>query len=138
MVNSIYPSELMLTLKENHFTNHKHALLQLGFRPLFLLGSAFSAVAMMFWILTIGAFIQYVPYGGSQWWHGHEMIFGFVAAIIVGFLLTAVQNWTGIPGVKGKHLLLLVSLWLLARILLFFNVQHWITALVDITFLPLA
>ena len=52
-------------------------------------------------------------------WHIHEMLFGFVAAIIVGFLLTAVQTWTGIASIKGSHLMALVTLWLFARVIMF-------------------
>ncbi|WP_259368440.1 NnrS family protein [Colwellia sp. BRX10-4] len=63
--------------------------------------------------------VSFSPYGGGYWWHIHEMIFGFGSAIIVGFLLTAVQNWTGIASVKGKPLAALFFLWLLGRVVIF-------------------
>ena len=58
-----------------------------------------------------------VPGGmAPQWWHAHEMIFGYSLAVIAGFLLTAVRNWTGIQTARGVHLGILFALWLLARI----------------------
>ncbi len=70
----------------------------------------------------------------------HEMLFGFTAAIIVGFLLTAVQNWSGVRGLNGKALLGLVSVWLSARIAFFFPEQlpNILIAVLDLAFLPLA
>jgi uncharacterized protein involved in response to NO len=57
--------------------------------------------------------VKFQPFGGGYWWHIHEMIFGFGSAIIAGFLLTAVQSWTGLRGMQGKVLIALFSLWLL-------------------------
>ncbi|EPC00856.1 hypothetical protein L861_13785 [Litchfieldella anticariensis FP35 = DSM 16096] len=114
-------------------------LWRLAFRPFFLLGALFSLVAMLVW----GAFwhgdVLLRPYGGMLWWHQHEMLFGFGAAIVVGFLLTAVQNWTGQRGLHGLPLVGLVALWLAGRVLLAFppGVEIW-AALVDLAFLPLA
>ncbi|MCC2615053.1 NnrS family protein [Aestuariibacter halophilus] len=115
-------------------------LFRLGFRPLFLFGGLFAVVAIGFWTL----FLQGVVTGFSQrdpfWWHAHEMLFGFTTAIIVGFLLTAVQNWTGIPGLKSTRLMLLFALWLSARVLLFMGTTvpiAW-TMSIDLLFLPLA
>jgi uncharacterized protein involved in response to NO len=71
-------------------------------------------------------------------WHGHEMLFGYTAAVIAGFLLTAVRNWTGMPTPGGIVLAGLVMLWLAGRILPFFSgvLPHWLIALVDTAFLP--
>ena len=68
------------------------------------------------------------------------MLFGFVAAIVVGFLLTAVQTWTGIPGIRGAYLLGLVLLWLSARIglLLGTGIPAWLLGVLDLLFLPVA
>ncbi len=84
------------------------ALFRLGFRPFFLLGAAYGALVMALWIGP------YFPHALD--WHAHEMIFGFSGAIIAGFLLTAVRNWTGLPTLEGTPLAGLVGLWLLARI----------------------
>ena len=62
-------------------------LFRLGFRPLFLFGAGFGVVAMALWMLNLQQLIHFTPYGGSYWWHSHEMLFGFACAIIVGFLL---------------------------------------------------
>lgn len=115
-------------------------ILRLGFRPFFLLGSLFSAVALILWGLSLNGVIALDYYGGANWWHTHEMVFGFTCAIIVGFLLTAVQNWTGQRGLHGKPLLLLVTIWLLGRLsLLFPNILgNLATAIIDISFMPLA
>jgi len=96
------------------------ALLNLGFRPFFLLAALFAVVAMLAWS---GAYLL-----GWQWpradypastWHAHEMIFGYAMAVIAGFLLTAVKNWTGRQTLHGAPLLLLCMAWLAARVLPF-------------------
>ncbi|MDX1692449.1 MAG: NnrS family protein [Ketobacteraceae bacterium] len=114
-------------------------VLRLAFRPFFLLAALFALLAIGGWAAVFQGW-AFNPYGGSYWWHAHEMLFGFVAAVIVGFLLTAVQNWTGVPGIKGNALLGLVILWLLARLLIATNITGLaeITALVDMAFLPAA
>lgn len=78
-------------------------------------------------------------YANPFWWHTHEMLFGFGGAIIVGFLLTAVQTWTGIPGVRGWQLACLFLLWLTARLgmLLIQEPTEWL-AIVDLIWLPLS
>jgi len=106
------------------------AWLRLGFRPFFLAASAFGVIAMLVWLSVFGRYIT-LPLSGipAIAWHGHEMIFGYSMAVIAGFLLTAVRNWTGIATVRGMPLLLLVLCWLLARLLL---------ALGDAAFIPYA
>lgn len=91
-------------------------VLRLGFRPFFLLGALLALVAAPLWIGTfLGGWTLPEPTGGWLAWHRHEMVFGFAGAIIAGFLLTAVQTWTGQPSLSGKPLGVLVVLWLLAR-----------------------
>lgn len=113
------------------------AFLEFAFRPLFLLACFFSIFALLVWNGILTGNVTVDLYGGPLWWHIHEMLFGFVAAIIVGFLLTAVQNWTAVRSLNGKGLLFLVTLWLIARVLFFFpnNINHWVIAIVDIAFL---
>lgn len=115
-------------------------ILRLGFRPLFLAAAGFSIVALITWAGVLTQSWNFEPYGGSYWWHAHEMLFGFVSTVVAGFLLTAVQSWTGVAGVKGARLLFLVLLWLSARILIFFNVgdASWWVGVVDLAFLPMA
>ena len=80
-------------------------LLQAGFRPFFLLGTLYAAVSLGVWLLVFAGVV--LPWPGAWpglYWHGHEMLFGFVATAIAGFLLTAVPNWTGTPRVAGRAL----------------------------------
>jgi uncharacterized protein involved in response to NO len=91
------------------------ALWSLGFRPFYLLASAFAAVSMLFWIGHYGGVLPGPP-GGSQW-HAHEMLYGYTMAVVAGFLLTAVPNWTGRPTPKGAALVALAALWVAGRVL---------------------
>ncbi|MDR5899892.1 NnrS family protein [Halomonas vilamensis] len=113
-------------------------LLRLAFRPFFLIGALFSVLAMLVWLGFWHGNLWITPYGGMLWWHQHEMLFGFASAVITGFLLTAVQNWTGRPSLSGGPLLALVALWLAARLLLAYAVlPGGLLLLVDVAFLPL-
>jgi len=94
---------------------------QIAFRPLFLAPSIFVTVSFILWALVLSASLpesisQYHPYGGWLIWHSHEMIFGFVQAIAIGFLLTASRNWTGQTGISSNLLKTIVFFWLSARI----------------------
>jgi uncharacterized protein involved in response to NO len=92
-------------------------LLRLGFRPFFLFGVVLAAVAIPLWVLALlGGESSPAPQGGWLAWHRHELVFGFAGAIISGFLLTAVQTWTGQPSISGRPLGLLAGLWLLGRL----------------------
>lgn len=71
-------------------------------------------------------------------WHAHEMIYGFSAAILAGFVLTAIQNWTGIRGIHGRNLQILVLAWVLGRVGFLFPTRlSPFFALVDLGFFPL-
>lgn len=112
-----------------------HPVWQSPFRPLFLLASFFSCALVIAWSLQLAGVIQLNTYGGSFYWHAHEMLFGFTVAIVVGFLLTAVKNWTGNPSAQGPALKLMVLLWGLSRLLWLFNDSPvWLMALVDSAF----
>ncbi|WNC73187.1 NnrS family protein [Thalassotalea psychrophila] len=113
---------------------------RLGFRPFFLLGASFSVVSLLIWALFLSGKLSVNLYGGGLFWHTHEMVFGFVCAIVVGFLLTAVQNWTGQRGLYGRPLVFLIALWLLGRVVMLFPslFGSQLSALIDIAFLPAA
>lgn len=113
-------------------------LLRLGFRPFFLAGALFSVIAIILWLLIYRGTINLTPLGGGYWWHIHEMIFGFTVAIISGFLLTAIQNWTGLKGIQGTPLALVFLLWLSNRIFILFPflLGDLATSLFDLAFLP--
>src|SRR5690606_7788222 len=109
-----------------------------AFRPMFLLAAGFSSLALALWGLAWqGQQLRIMELG--TFWHSHEMLFGFAAAVIAGFLLTAVQNWTGRRATNGLPLLILTLVWLAGRGLMLFAplVPWWFTALVDLAFLPL-
>ncbi len=110
----------------------------LGFRPFFLFGVIWAVLHLVHWIAFQAGWITSPPLADPIAWHGHELVFGYGLAIVAGFLLTASQNWTGIPGVKGPPLQALVGLWGLARLLSFFwGKIPLIFAVVDLAFLPL-
>ncbi|VVM55769.1 hypothetical protein PS645_00993 [Pseudomonas fluorescens] len=88
----------------------------LGFRAFFLAGAGFALIAVAIWGLWLyGHWPDAHTPGGMLAWHRHEMPFGFATAIIGGFLLTAVPNWTGRPGLQGWPLIGLLLVWLVAR-----------------------
>jgi len=92
------------------------ALWNLGFRPFYLLASLFAALSVALWVLQYTGVLQ-APYLRGAAWHGHEMLFGYTFAVIAGFLLTAVRNWTGQPTPDGLPLAALAALWLAGRVL---------------------
>lgn len=99
-----------------------HAFFQLAFRSSFILGSIASILAMVYWLGFLNAWWQLNPTGLTPTvWHLHEMLFGFGATIATGFVLTAVQTWTGRPSIKGAPLLALLSLWCIIRVFFFIN-----------------
>ena len=111
----------------------------LAFRPFFSLGALFGGLALLLWGLIFSGHLTINLYGGNHFWHVHEMLFGFVAAIISGFLLTAVQTWTGQRSVHGIALLMLVAVWLSGRLAMLFPglMGDFASAVVDLGFIPL-
>lgn len=113
------------------------ALFALGFRPFYLLAAALASVSVPLWL---GQFLGVLPAAGylsGIAWHVHEMVFGFAAAVIVGFLFTAARAWTGLPTPSGAPLAALAALWLLGRVLVLTG-PGWLAALADVAFLPVA
>lgn len=109
----------------------------LGFRPFFLLASLGAVLLLILWLWAWHGSANTMYYGPVGW-HSHEMLFGYTAAVIAGFLLTAVRNWTGQPTLNGTPLALLGGLWLLGRILPWVpSVPGLLVALTDLLFLPL-
>lgn len=112
-----------------------HPFLALGFRPFYLLGAAFAGVAVPAWIAS------YLGWQGMPrldlLWHMHEMLFGFVIAIVIGFLYTAGRNWTGLWTPRGLPLAALAALWLAGRVAMA-ALPPLPAASIDVIFLPLA
>ena len=94
------------------------AILNLGFRPFFSGAAMFSFVSILAWTGLYVFNWHWQPALPGVTWHAHEMIFGYAMAVIAGFLLTAVRNWTGVQTLHGIPLLLLFLLWFMARLLL--------------------
>ena len=96
-------------------------ILRGGFRPFFFLSAVWAAFAVWVWLGTI-LYGLTLPSGfGALAWHRHEMLFGFAGAAVVGFLLTAIPNWTGRLPIAGAPLGVLAALWLAARAAVWFS-----------------
>ncbi len=112
------------------------ALFNLGFRPFFLGAAVFAILSVVSWIAvyTSNSTITISNIIPSQW-HAHEMLYGYGMAVVAGFLLTAVKNWTGVQTPHGKSLILLFALWCAARVFLLFGTAFlaW-AALADLLF----
>ena len=114
---------------------HGWPVLRLGFRPFYFGAAVFGALAIPFWLaLFLGqaSLKSAVP---PLLWHAHEMLFGFAAAVIVGFLLTAGKAWTGLATPRGAFLGALVALWLAARIAAIVG-PYALYAVLDLLLLP--
>ncbi|TKD48196.1 MAG: short-chain dehydrogenase [Mesorhizobium sp.] len=113
------------------------AFLSYGFRPFFFLGALHAGLSVMLWLPMyageLDAHSAFVPVD----WHVHEMLFGYLPAIVTGFLLTAIPNWTGRLPVQGPPLLALVVLWIAGRAAVFFSADiGWeAAAVIDVAFL---
>lgn len=120
-------------------------LLSHGFRPFFLGAGLYAALSIAAWFVWLGIHVAGAVVAEPtiaeppHLWHGHEMVFGFGAAALGGFLLTAVPNWTGTERLQGSGLAIVFAAWVAGR------AAMWMTALlppeavaaVDMTFLPL-
>lgn len=115
------------------------AILSYGFRPFFLLGSIYAGAMIPLWLSIFAGNLELPTAFTPRDWHVHEMLFGYVAAILGGFLLTAVPNWTGRLPLQGTPLAVLVSAWLAGRIAVFLSASiGWgVSCAIDATFLVL-
>ncbi|HXX02836.1 MAG TPA: NnrS family protein [Xanthobacteraceae bacterium] len=113
------------------------AIFSYGFRPFFLGGAAWSAMAIALWLPQYFGDVSLPTAFGPLDWHIHEMIYGYVAAVIAGFLLTAIPNWTGRLPVNGYPLAALFALWVIGRIAIAGSAiwGAWLAAILDVAFL---
>ncbi len=113
-------------------------LLSKGFRPFFLLAALFAALAVPLWLVALRGGVAPGGSLGALGWHAHEMVFGFATAVVAGFLLTAVGNWTNRETARGPWLAALAALWIAGRIALFFaaRLPRGLPAAIDVLFLP--
>ncbi|MCX7102753.1 MAG: NnrS family protein [Methylobacter sp.] len=115
-----------------------YPLFALGFRAFFLLAGLAALVLIVFWNALFSGSLTTEHYFSYNYWHAHEMLLGYAVAVISGFLLTAVKNWTGKPTITGDQLASLCLLWLYGRLLPFYSgmLPDLLIALVDFAFLP--
>jgi uncharacterized protein involved in response to NO len=92
------------------------ALFSYGFRPFFLFGALYAGLAVLVWMPVFTGELALLTAFSARDWHVHEMLYGFVPAVVTGFLLTAIPNWTGWLPIAGAPLLGLFGLWLAARL----------------------
>jgi uncharacterized protein involved in response to NO len=110
-------------------------LFNLAFRPFYLLAGILAAVSIPLWIGQYLGLWATPGYLSGMSWHAHEMVFGVASAVITGFLFTAARNWTGQPTPAGASLAALSALWVAGRVLVLAG-PGWLTATVDVAFLP--
>ncbi|SEG49819.1 NnrS family protein [Bosea lathyri] len=115
------------------------AILSYGFRPFFLLGSIYAGLAVLAWLPMFYGELEVSTLFSPRDWHIHEMLYGYLPAVVTGFLLTAIPNWTGRLPLQGKPLLVLVVAWILGRLAV--TGSAWIgwlpAAVIDLSFLLL-
>lgn len=117
---------------------------QLSFRPFFLFTGIWATLVVPIWVL---AFTGYMPLSIGPFsiaqdpllWHQHEMLFGFAAAAVTGFILTAIPNWTGRLPVRGWRLGILAAAWIVGRLAMVSSQQigPFATATLDVSLLTL-
>ena len=112
------------------------AFLRGGYRPFFFGGAAWAVIALVLWLAALAGGTTLPTLFEPHVWHRHEMLFGFVGAVIAGFLLTAIPNWTGRLPIAGRPLAGLFGLWLAARMAVLFSAQAGAVpaALLDVGF----
>src|SRR5690242_11642689 len=115
------------------------ALFSQGFRPFFLFGAIYAGAMVPLWLIVFAGHVSLPTAFAPRDWHTHEMLFGYVGAVIAGFLLTAIPNWTGRLPIQGAPLAFLFATWLAGRLgTTFSGFIGWRSALViDAAFLLL-
>src|SRR5664280_3857396 len=112
-------------------------LLSYGFRPFFLFGAVYAGLAVLAWLPMFSGELELATALSPVDWHVHEMLYGYLPAVVTGFLLTAIPNWTGRLPIKGMPLLVLVAVWLAGRMAVTFYAEiGWLSAaIIDVSFL---
>ena len=112
--------EQMLALRRSRMAASP-PFLRGGFRPFFFGGALWAVVALALWLCALAGALELPSSFDPLAWHRHEMLFGFVGAVVAGFLLTAIPNWTGRLPIAGLPLAGLFGLWLAARVAMLFS-----------------
>lgn len=116
----------------------EYPIFALGFRAFFALAGLFALILITIWSSIFQGVLVTDNYYPTTYWHAHEMLLGYSVAVIAGFLLTAVKNWTGVQTVQGSKLFGLCLLWVYGRIVPFYSelIPDTLIALIDFSFLP--
>ncbi|MFP3873432.1 MAG: NnrS family protein [Thiohalophilus sp.] len=130
---------MSLNIDNPHGQPGGFALWQLGFRPFFLLGGLAAVILMAHWLLIYLGPVSAPYFANPAFWHSHELLFGYTVAVIAGFLLTAVKNWTGLNTLTQLPLMLLALLWLAGRVAIAAGdvLPPMLVLVIDVAFLPL-
>lgn len=112
--------EMMLALRKKRMAESP-PILRGGFRPFFFGGAFWALAALALWLFSLAGALTLPSAMDPLTWHRHEMLFGFVGAVVAGFLLTAVPNWTGRLPIAGPPLAALFGLWFAARLAVLFS-----------------
>lgn len=113
------------------------SILSGGFRPFFLGGALWALIVVGLWVGALSGALTLPTRLDPLAWHRHEMLFGYLGAVIAGFLMTAIPNWTGRLPIAGSRLAALAGLWLAARLATLFSAELWpaVAPLLDVGFL---
>ena len=114
--------EQMLALRKSRMAA-THPFFRGGFRPFFFGGAAWGLIALTLWLFALAGSLTLPTSFDPLAWHRHEMLFGFVGAVIAGFLLTAIPNWTGRLPIAGKPLGTLFGMWVAGRLSVLFSAE---------------
>ncbi len=128
-----------MTASDEMHQDQRIVIFSYGFRPFFLFGALWAALAMLLWILMLAGTVTIPTRLDPVSWHAHAFLFGYLGAIIAGFLLTAVPNWTGRAPLSGRPLAALFTLWLVGRLAIALSalLPIGVAEAVDLTF-PIA
>ncbi len=112
------------------------ALLSYGFRAFFLFGAIYAGLAVLAWLPMFTGELELSTAFSPVDWHVHEMTYGYLPAVVTGFLLTAIPNWTGRLPIQGMPLLALVAVWVAGRVCVTYSAETgWlVAAIVDVSF----
>ena len=108
-----------------------------GFRPFFLFGALYAGLAISIWLpLFYGSFALGSGFTPLDW-HVHEMLYGYLPAVVTGFRLTAIPNWTGRLPLQGRPLVFLLAVWVAGRLAVLVSAEiGWLAAaIIDSSFL---
>jgi len=127
----------MVTTAEQMRTYDGPAILSYGFRPFFLFGAVWAALAVAIWLPMLAGSLELPTVFAPVDWHVHELLYGYLPAIVAGFLLTAIPNWTGRLPVTGTPLLGLLLIWAAGRLAVAMSARLGVAwaAAIDLIFL---